>query len=172
MAANHTEDSGKRDWRDSLAAVVAVCGLLVFLILVILMFAQRGGSETAWDRLVYLLTGVEAVAFAGAGWVFGKEVHRGEVARAENQVKTEKQRADQAQEDARDANATAQAERLRGARIAQAVETASAQASAQIRQPTRRGGETDVSASIAGANVLDSVADLARRLYPEFYTGE
>lgn len=168
MAANHTEDSGKRDWRDSLAAVVAVCGLLVFLILVILMFAQRGGSQTAWDRLVYLLTGVEAVAFAGAGWVFGKEVHRGEVQRAENQVKTEKQRADQAQEDARDANKTAQAERLRGARIAQAVQTASA----QVRQPARRGGETDVSASIAGANVLDSVADLARRLYPEFYTGE
>lgn len=170
MAANHTEDSGKRDWRDSLAAGVAVCGLLVFLILVILMFAQRGGSQTAWDRLVYLLTGVEAVAFAGAGWVFGKEVHRGEVQRAENQVTTEKQRADQAQEDARHASETAQAERLRGARIAQAVETASAQARA--RQPARRGGETDVSASTAGANVLDSVADLARRLYPEFYTGE
>ena len=158
------QDSKASAWRDSLAAVVAVCALLMFLVLVILMFSQRSGSDTAWSRLVYLLTGVEAVAFAGAGWVFGKEVHRGEVQRAEEQVQTEQKRADQAEDDARKANETAHAEHLRGARIVQAVETASTQ-----QQPVRQSGEHEVSARPETSNPLGSVADLARRLYPELY---
>ena len=159
-------DSSKTPpWRDSLAAVVAVCALLMFLVLVILMFLLRSGSETAWGRLVYLLTGVEAVAFAGAGWLFGKEVHRAEAQRAEEQVQTEQQRSAQAEDDARKANDTAHAERLRGARIVQAVETANAQ-----QQPVRQAGEQEVSArGGASRNALGSVADLARQLYPELY---
>jgi hypothetical protein len=89
--------------------------------------------------LVYLLNGVEAVAFAGAGWLFGKEVHRGEAERAEEQVQTEQQRANQAEGDARQATKAAQGERLRSARIVQAVETERA----QQRQPARRGGDRE-----------------------------
>lgn len=158
------QNSKASAWRDSLAAVVAVSALLMFLVLVILMFLQRSGSDAAWSRLVYLLTGVEAVAFAGAGWVFGKEVHRGEVQRAEEQVQTEQKRADQAEGDARKANETAHAEHLRGARIVQAVETASIQ-----QQPVPQSGEHEVSARAETRNPLGSVADLARRLYPELY---
>ena len=158
------EDSKTPAWRDSLAAVVAVSALLVFLVLVILMFLNRSGSETAWSRLVYLLTGVEAVAFAGAGWMFGKEVHRGEAQRAEEQVHTEQERADQAEEGARKANETAHTEQLRGARIVQAVETANAE-----QQSARQSGEQQVSARGGSRNALGPVADLARRLYPEFY---
>jgi len=165
VAADKREESKTPAWRDSLAALVAVCALLVFLVLVILMFLLRGGSETAWSRLVYLLTGVEAVAFAGAGWLFGKEVHRAEAQRAEEQVQTEQERANQAEDHARQATEAAQTERLRGARIVQAVETAHA----QQPQPVWRGGEQEVSASGGSASALDSVADLARRLYPELY---
>jgi hypothetical protein len=145
--------------------VVAVCALLVFLVLVTLMMTQRDGSDTAWNRLVYLLTGVEAVAFAGAGWVFGKEVHRAEAQAAAEQVQTERGRASQAEDSARQASDTAQAERLRGARLVQAVETARA----QQRQPARRGEEQEVSSGGGLASPLDPVADLARQLYPEFY---
>jgi hypothetical protein len=165
VAADQPEDSKSPAWRDSLAAVVAVSALLLFVVLIILMFVARSGSDTAWNRLVYLLTGVEAVAFAGAGWVFGKEVHRAEVQRVEDQVKTEQERADQAEGDARQANENAQAERLRGARIVQAVETANA----QRQQPAQARGEQEVSAGSGPVNALDSVADLARRLYPELY---
>jgi hypothetical protein len=163
--ADQPAESKTPAWRDSLAAVVAVLALFVFLVLVILMFLQRGGSETAWSRLVYLLTGVEAIAFAGAGWVFGKEVHRAEAQRAGEQVQAEQQRTSQAEADARQANAAAQAERLRGTRMAQAVETAHTQ------QPARRSGEQEVAANTGSGNALDSVADLARRLYPELYDG-
>lgn len=79
MAVDVSKKASKPTWRDSLAAAVAVCALLAFLALVLLMFLQRGSSETTWSRLVYLLTGLEAVAFAGAGWIFGKEVHKAEV---------------------------------------------------------------------------------------------
>ncbi len=150
------QNSKASAWRDSLAAVVAVSALLMFLVLVILMFLQRSGSDAAWSRLVYLLTGVEAVAFAGAGWVFGKEVHRGEVQRAEEQVQTEQKRADQAEGDAQKANETAS--RACGARIVQAVETASIQ-----QQPVPQSGEHEVSARAETRNPLGSVADLARR---------
>lgn len=165
MAVDERDDAKTPAWRESLAAVVAVCALFLFLVLVILMFLQRGTSDTAWSRLVYLLTGVEAVAFAGAGWVFGKEVHRAEAQRAEEQVQTEQNRADHAENDARQANENTQAERLRGARIVQAIQTANA----QQPQPVRQGGEREVSARGGSANALGSVADLARLLYPEFY---
>jgi hypothetical protein len=137
---------------------VAVCALLGFLVLVILMFQQRGGSQTAWDRLVYLLTGVEAVAFAGAGWLFGKEVHRAE-------AKAEQQRADNAETDARESAQQADTERTRGMQIAVAAATAA------VQQPVRRVGEREVSATAGADNPMDSVADLARRLYPELFPG-
>ena len=65
----------------------------------------------------------------------------------------------------REAGRVAETERLRGVRAAQAVETAHTQ------QPARRGGEQEVSASTGAGTALDSVADLARRLYPELYDG-
>ena len=164
MAPDISENSNAPKWRDSLAAAVAVGAFLAFLALVLLMFLQRDASETAWSRLVYLLTGVEAVAFAGAGWVFGKEVHRAEAQSAEKQVEAEQQRASQAENEARQATKDANAERIRGVRMAQAVETAHAQ------QPTGRAGEREISASTKRENALDSVVVLARQLYPELYS--
>jgi hypothetical protein len=81
---------------------------------------------------------VEAVAFAGAGWVFGKEVHRAEAQAAAEQVQTERGRASQAEDSARQASDAAQAERLRGARLVQAVETARTATAAGA--PRRRAG--------------------------------
>jgi len=177
-------------WRDSLAGWVSACSLAAFFALIILMFTERGGSQTAWDRLVYLLTGVEAVAFASAGWLFGKEVHRSEAQEARKQVVTERQHASQAQTDlresvqreateqerarseqeradkadtnARQAEEDAKTERQRGQRLAVAA------VSAPARRPASRGGEQEAAASIAG-NAPDPVADLARRLYPELF---
>lgn len=152
-------------WRDSLAAVVAVCALLAFLALVLLMFLQRGSSETTWSRLVYLLTGLEAVSFAGAGWIFGKEVHKAEVQRAEQEVQTQRQLASESEDKARNASEVAHAEKVRGVRLAQAVETANAQPT------TRPSEEREIAARGTPDGALESVAALARQLYPELYSG-
>ncbi len=143
--------------------MVAVCALLAFLALVLLMFFQRDSSETSWSRLVYLLTGLQAVAFAGAGWIFGKEVHKGEAQRAEQDVQTERQRASKSEDKAQAAAGVAHAEQLRAARLVQAVETASAERSAS------HGEEREIAARNRPDSALDSVARLARQLYPEFY---
>jgi len=113
MAGDNSGDSNPPAWRDSLAGWVSACSLVAFFALIILMFTERGGSQTVWDRLVYLLTGVEAVAFASAGWLFGKEVHRSEAQQAEKQVVTERERASQAQSDLRESVGREAAEQQR-----------------------------------------------------------
>jgi len=50
---------------------------------VVHMFMWIGVTETQWARMVYLFGGVEAIAFAATGFVFGKEVHREQVQHAE-----------------------------------------------------------------------------------------
>lgn len=164
MAVDVSKKASKPTWRDSLAAAVAVCALLAFLALVLLMFLQRGSSETTWSRLVYLLTGLEAVAFAGAGWIFGKEVHKAEAQRAEQEVQTERQRASESEDKAREASEVAHAEQIRGARLVQAVETAHAQRSAL------HGEEREIASRSRPDDALASVAGLARQLYPELYS--
>jgi hypothetical protein len=191
MADDDPGGSNPPVWRDSLAGWVSACSLAAFFALIILMFTERGGSQTAWDRLVYLLTGVEAVAFASAGWLFGKEVHRSEAQQARKQVVTERQRVSQAQTDLREsvqreateqekarseqeradkaesgvrqAEERATAERKRGMRLAVAAVAAPAQ------RPARRGGEQEAAASVAGI-APDPVAELARSLYPELFS--
>jgi hypothetical protein len=55
-------------------ACVALTGFGVFILA--LLF-QLDLSEVSWSRAAFLLNGVEAVAFAAAGYLFGREVHRG-----------------------------------------------------------------------------------------------
>jgi len=62
-----------------LVAVIALVGFAWFI--VYLMGRTTSASELEWTRAVYLLSGVEAIAFAAAGFLFGKEVNR---QRAEN----------------------------------------------------------------------------------------
>ncbi|HTS98975.1 MAG TPA: hypothetical protein VMI33_20405 [Streptosporangiaceae bacterium] len=172
MADDTTAKGDPPAWRESLAGAVAVSALVAFLVLVALMFLLRGGSETVWSRLVYLLTGVEAVAFAGAGWLFGKEVHRSEAQHAQEQVATEQQRADRADTAAREAadkadeaRDEAEAQRLRGSQLALA-----AVAEERSRPPARRGIEREAAGGSGSAgDAASAVADLARRLYPELF---
>ena len=44
---------------------------------------QMAASELQWARLQYLFGAVQAVAFAGAGWLWGREVHREQARNAE-----------------------------------------------------------------------------------------
>jgi hypothetical protein len=70
--------------------VVAFGGVVVY------MFMWIGVGETQWARMVYLFGGVEAIAFAATGFMFGKEVHREQAEKAETRADDEKTRADNA----------------------------------------------------------------------------
>lgn len=91
-----------------------------------------------------VLTGYEAIAFAAAGYIFGKEVHR-------QQAENAGERADKAQGEAKEATA-------KGLKLAEAVK---ARASKQL-------GKDLQSKAIGAGNQqgdLDYLADMASKLY-------
>lgn len=57
-------------------------------------------KDPYWSRLVYLFSGVEALAFGAAGFFFGREVHRGRADAAENRADAESRRASRSEREA------------------------------------------------------------------------
>jgi hypothetical protein len=72
--------------KDQIALLVAVLALVAMGVFVVYLAhpSQIDGKDLAWARLQYLFGAIEAIAFAGAGWLWGKEVHRQEAASAAN----------------------------------------------------------------------------------------
>ncbi len=62
--------------------IVALAAIALFSLMIWKMLGLIGAEEPNWSRAVYLLTGVEAIAFAAAGFLFGKEVHRQQAEKA------------------------------------------------------------------------------------------
>lgn len=56
--------------------LVAALVLAGFAILVGILVAQVTAGEVAWARLAWIFSGVEAIAFAAAGALFGSSVQR------------------------------------------------------------------------------------------------
>lgn len=81
------------DLKEYTSLAVALIAIILFSGFVVYMMRIISVEETSWSRAVYLLNGVEAVAFAAAGFLFGREVNR--------------QRADEAEERATDAETRA-----------------------------------------------------------------
>ncbi|HEY9423104.1 MAG TPA: hypothetical protein VIW92_16950 [Thermoanaerobaculia bacterium] len=90
--------------RDPVSAAVACVALAGFGAFIIYMLSLLDLREPQWSRVLYLLNGVEAIAFAAAGYLFGREVNRG---RAENAEVRAKQAEDKAKEKEQDANGLA-----------------------------------------------------------------
>lgn len=76
--------------KDRAALLVAVFALLALGagIAYLASPAQMASNDLQWARLQYLFGAVQAVAFAGAGWLWGKEVHREQAQRAESRLDT------------------------------------------------------------------------------------
>jgi hypothetical protein len=72
---------------------VAIAVLIAFCILIIFLLKHLELEQQKWDRAVYILTAVEAIAFAAAGFLFGREVHRASA--AENRAKKAEKKADE-----------------------------------------------------------------------------
>ena len=67
---------------------LALLALIALALFIRFLLANVAATELAWQRYVYLLTGIEAIAFAAAGYLFGREVNRGAVQQAEKRAET------------------------------------------------------------------------------------
>jgi hypothetical protein len=78
-------------WKDVMAALVtlfAILGFAGFVALITMLLSNNSTSmsEVLWGRYVYLLAGIETLTFTAVGWLFGKEVHRGQAEAAQHQA--------------------------------------------------------------------------------------
>lgn len=83
--------------RDLVSVAVACVALTGFGVFVLALLFMLDLKEVNWTRALYLLNGVEAIAFAAAGYLFGREVNRGRAQNAEELARTERNRADQSE---------------------------------------------------------------------------
>ncbi len=152
-----------KDARAVMAPVVTVCALIVLLVAILYLIGQTSSSDLVWTRTVYALTPIVTIAFAAAGWLFGREVHRQEVVNAQAQAEQAQDERDQAQNE-RDE------ERSRGILLASAV-IGRSQATASVAEATGSASERASRGSAATMTGLSDLSDLAARLYPELASG-
>jgi hypothetical protein len=96
--------------KDVIAVAVACLALTGFGVFILALLFMLDLPEVRWARATFLLNGVEAVAFAAAGYLFGREVNRGRAENAEELAKSEGVRAGKAE-----AQGQALAEKIQGA---------------------------------------------------------
>lgn len=86
--------------KERIATIVAIAILVVFLVFVRVMLDSVDASEPAWSRMAYLFGGVEALAFAATGFLFGREVNRARAERAEVSAEAAQEKSEQAAKEA------------------------------------------------------------------------
>jgi hypothetical protein len=82
--------------KDATAAILGVLILVAFGVFIIYMLRHLTLDEAQWARALFLFGGVEAVAFAAAGYFFGTQVQRGKVEEARSEARAATQVADAA----------------------------------------------------------------------------
>ncbi|OGO05722.1 MAG: hypothetical protein A2Z76_00465 [Chloroflexi bacterium RBG_13_56_8b] len=80
--------------------IVAFVILVIFGFFAYFMLGKTGAEETEWTRSVYVFSGIEAIAFAAAGFLFGKEVHRAQAEKADDRAAQAQQQATTYEKDA------------------------------------------------------------------------
>lgn len=84
--------------KDLTAPILGVVILVAFAIFIVYLVRNLNLQETQWTRAIFLFGGVEAVAFAAAGYFFGTQVQRGRVEAAQSEAGAATQVADAANE--------------------------------------------------------------------------
>ncbi len=164
------DETSRSPWIRTFAAIVTTVALLVFFALVFYLLFQVGVEDPAWTRYVYLLTGVETIAFAGVGWLFGREVHRAQVQSAEQRAENAVKSKDQAQQEKSAAEQKYATERTKGETFATAVYSLlSGQGTADAKATDgEQWGLRAQSGSPAPSSAhLAALADMAAKLYPD-----
>jgi hypothetical protein len=136
----------------NIVACIIIVGYVVFLIYMMRMVSVP--EEIVWMRTTYLLNGFEAIAFAAAGFLFGKEVHRQQAENAEK-------RADKAQDEASEAKETAGDALTKGYRLTEAIKAQAAAQAGPLLKAKSIEGETE-----AAQGDFDYLTNLADELFP------
>ena len=103
--------AASRGWVDQLTSILSFTqGLIPLLVAVIVLWwfgsvlkemlghARDGVTDIQWERYLNLYSGVEALAYAAAGFLFGREVNRQRADRAEEDAARSQQVANEAQD--------------------------------------------------------------------------
>jgi hypothetical protein len=142
------------DLKDRLAPIVGFGALIVYVAGLVFMASMLTAEDLEWARATYLLNGLEALAFAGAGFFFGREVNRQRAEKAEEASDAADAKADQATSEAADA-------RAKGLALATAVRSQA--------QQTGQAGRTGIGASGGTMSTQPDIGhlkDLADTLFP------
>ncbi len=92
VSADETRQRPRGRAKQRLAAIVAVASLVGFGALALYLLIDIDVEELTWSRRVYIFAGVEAITFAGVGWLFGREVHRERAEVAEDRAANAEQK--------------------------------------------------------------------------------
>lgn len=87
-----------------LPTIVGVAALTAYALLVDRFLGQLKLPDSQWIRAMSLFTGVESIAFAAAGFIFGREVNRSRAEKAEEKATSEAQRANTSVKEAEQAH--------------------------------------------------------------------
>ncbi len=150
---------------------LGVAGLLLVGFAVLVIFVLRAAddaSEIVWTRYVYVLAGVEALVFAAAGWLFGREVHREQAQQQAEQTKEAQQALGDSQQELGTKREEAAREQEKGRALARAVMAHGGGPRPQGRAVEGRGAEAmGAGAASRPGGAPRELAELAESLYPE-----
>lgn len=153
------------------AALLAIV-YIVFSVMVYNRVDDAGITEPLWARSVLVLQGIEAMAFTAVGWLFGREVYRGEAKTAKAQAEDAKVESTSARAAQWDAVERAAAAESSGLALAEAVRARAAASAATVpRAEDAEGGNESQPADRGSGGRLpdagvDHLKDLADRLFP------
>lgn len=140
--------------KTAIGILLAFVAALVFLF----VLAPRV-PEVLWERYIYLYGAVEAIAFAAAGFLFGREVNRQRAEKAEATAHDKTEEASRAREGAAAANANGQS--LTKAIIAKATTSTTDALYGSLGK-----GDTEAVQTLARSQ-LQELAEFAQRLFPQ-----
>lgn len=148
------KNADSRDWLGSIPYIIAVAALIAYGFFIHFLLGKVGDDEPEWSRSIFLFSGVEAIVFAAAGFLFGREVNRKRAQNAEEEKKVaEKQKEEAKEKEVKERNNAL----ILGAMAIQAEKTAPSVPD----QSSALEGMTPTPTS------LGSIAEKARRMYPE-----
>ena len=133
-----------------LPTMVGIGALAAYAMLVGRFLGELKLPDAQWIRAMSLFTGVETIAFAAAGFIFGREVNRGRAERAELRAAGEAMRADGVTKEAEEAS-------RKGRQIAREI----VQLAAEERLPTEYALD-----AAPHASRLSALASRAESLFP------
>ena len=111
-----TNSGGTSDRMSALTTIIAAALLIAYLVFIVLQWQQTSQDAMSWSRHQELLNGVEALAFAAAGALFGTTVQRQVTNKAEDRAKKAEIQSDNNARDAEKGRALQRAIEVRAAR--------------------------------------------------------